>query len=306
MAFLFQNRDMFKGAMTALITPFQDNQLDLFALEQLVRFQMESGIQGLVICGSTGEGGLLKPIERDLMITKTLEFVQGRIPVIVGCGSSATHEASAYIRRAKILGADGALVVSPYYCKPSQDGLFEHFNVISEECDLPLIVYNNPGRSVVEISIETALRIAELQTVRAFKESTLDLMRITYLRAHLPENISMLCGEDGPALGFMVQGAQGIISAGANVVPELLVQMFNDLSNSNLAAAAEKNTRWCEIMRDLYRETNPVGMKYGASLRGLCQEDMRLPLLPPCADVKKHIRHRLSNYGIIAHEQNAA
>ena len=290
---------MFKGSLVALITPFRAGKVDEKAFQDLVEWHVAEGTHGLVPCGTTGESPTLSHEEHRRVVELCIEASRGRIPVIAGTGSNSTDEAIELTRHARKAGANAALVVTPYYNKPTQEGLFRHFKAIVEAVDLPVVVYNIPGRSVVDISVETMARIAKLPNIVGVKESTGDVSRITKHRLLIGEGFCQVSGEDYLALAQMAAGADGCISVTANVAPRQLSQMHLACQRGDYAAARAIHERLAPLHEALFVETSPAPVKYAASLLGKCVPDIRLPLVEPGEVTRARVKAAMVHAGLL-------
>jgi len=290
---------MFRGSITALITPFKDGQVDQAAFQSFVEWQIGEGTQGLVPVGTTGESPTLSHDEHKRVVELCIEAAGGRVPVMAGAGSNSTEEAIALTRHAKRAGADAALVVTPYYNKPTQEGLYAHFKAIAEAVDIPIFIYNIPGRSVVNMSVETMARLAELPNIVGVKDATGDLTRPSLQRLKCGADFIQLSGEDGTALGFNAHGGVGCISVAANVAPRLVSQFQNATLQGNYAAALELQDRLMPLHSALFVETSPSPVKYAASLLGKCREDVRLPLVQVTQPTRQIVRAAMEHAGLL-------
>jgi 4-hydroxy-tetrahydrodipicolinate synthase len=271
---------MFSGTFTALITPFKNGEVDVEALEGLVEFQIEHGVNGLVPCGTTGETPALSEEEDRVVVETAVRAAAGRVPVVAGTGSNSTDMAIKYTKMAKEVGADGSLQVAPYYNKPTQEGLFRHFATIAESTDLPLILYNIPGRTSVTISVETMARLAEIPNIVGVKDSTLSMNMISDLRSSCPEEFDILSGDDPMTLPLISLGGVGVISVASNVAPGAVSDMVGALLEGDWERGRELHYELLPLFRALFVETNPIPVKTAASLLGLCSDEMRLPMIP--------------------------
>ncbi len=285
--------------MVALVTPFYQNKVDIPALQGLVEWHCQQGTQGIIICGSTGEGNLLTDHERDHVIETAVKTSANRLPIVVGCGSPSTAQAIAMAKRAEELGADAVLVVSPYYVKPSQDGLYQHFLSLHDAIGLPVILYNNPGRCVVDISLDLIYQLAELPRVVALKDSTMDLSRSTVLRQRLGNRLSLLSGDDPFSAAYLAQGGDGCISITANVVPALCQQLYQAWVQRDIPLFQSLNQKLMPLHLALVAETNPCPVKYAVSALGKIRHEVRLPLLPIQSETKQRVDHNLKLLGLI-------
>ena len=270
---------MFSGAFTALITPFRNGTVDVEALESLVELQISQGIHGLVPCGTTGETPAMSEAEDRLVIETVARVADGRVPVIAGSGSNSTEMAIKYTRMAQEAGADGSLQVSPYYNKPTQEGLYRHFAAIAESTDLPLLLYNIPGRTAVTIEAETMARLAEVPNIVGVKESTLSMNMVSDIRLLCGEEFDILSGDDPMTLPVMSLGGSGVISVTSNIAPGVVSDMVDAILSGDWERGRELHYELLPLFRALFAETNPIPVKTAASLLGLCSDEMRLPLI---------------------------
>jgi 4-hydroxy-tetrahydrodipicolinate synthase len=290
----------FKGSITALITPFKDGKVDERAFQRLVEWQIDQGTHGLVPCGTTGESPTLTHDEHRRVVELCVEAAAGRVPVIAGTGSNSTAEAVELTRHAKSAGADGVLVVTPYYNKPTQEGLYLHFKAINDCTDVPIVIYNIPGRSVVDMSVETMARLFRLANIVGLKDATANMARVSLQRAALGTEFIQLSGEDATALGFMAHGGQGCISVTANVAPALCADFQLACLAGNFHLALQLQDRLMPLHDALFVESNPGPVKYAASKLGLCSSDTRLPLAPLAPASRKKVEDALSAVGLVA------
>lgn len=290
---------MLRGAITALITPFSNGEIDWQAFDRLVEMQVEQGIHGVVPCGTTGESPTLSHDEHIRIVERCVQVVKGRIPVIAGTGSNSTVEALDLTRRAADVGADGALIVTPYYNKPTQEGLYEHFKAL-DKVGFPILIYNIPGRSVVDMSVATMARLADLPNIVGVKDATNDLSRPLEVRRIIGSDFCQLSGEDATSAGFLAQGGHGCISVTSNVAPNLCARMQTAWQNGDLESFAEIRDRLAPLHKALFLETSPAPVKYAASRLGLCSEELRLPLVPPGEACRKAVDAALDYAGISA------
>ena len=290
---------MFRGSITALITPFRDGGVDEKAFRELVEWQIAEGSDGLVPCGTTGESPTLSHAEHMQVVELCVEAAAGRVPVIAGTGSNSTAEAILLTRHAKEAGADGALIVMPYYNKPTQEGQYRHFRAIHDAVEIPIVIYNIPGRSVVDMSVETMARLAELPNIVGVKDATQDLARPLATKLRIGDGFCQLSGEDATALPLLAQGGDGCISVTANVAPRLLAEMHAAWGRGNLTRAMEINERLFPLHQALFCETSPGPVKYAASLLGRCRADTRLPLCEIADSTKTRVRDAMVSVGLI-------
>lgn len=292
---------MFKGSITALVTPFADGRVDEGALRALIDWQIEEGSSGLVPCGTTGESPTLTHAEHKQVVEITVKTVGGRIPVIAGAGSNSTAEAIDFVRHAQEAGADGLLVVSPYYNKPTQEGIYQHFKAIDAEAEIPIIVYNIPGRSVIDIQVETLARIfSDCKNVSGVKDATGNLLRPSLERMACGKDFNLLTGEDGTALGYMAHGGHGCISVTANIAPRLCAEFQRACRGGDFASALEIQDRLMPLHRALFLETSPAGPKYALERLGRIRGDLRLPLVPVSSSVREQIDRAMLHAGILS------
>ena len=270
----------FHGSITALITPFADGKADEKRFQEFVAWQIAQGTNGLVPCGTTGESPTLTHDEHHRVVDLCIEVAKGKVPVMAGCGSNSTAEAVSLTKHAEKSGADAALHVTPYYNKPTQEGLYQHYKAIHDATGLPIYIYNIPGRSVVNMTVETMARLAELPRIVGVKDATNDLARPAKTRATCGADFIQLSGEDATALPFLAQGGHGCISVTSNVAPALCAQMHAAWARGDIATAQKINDQLMPLHDALFCETSPGPVKYAASLLGLCRYEFRLPLVP--------------------------
>ena len=293
-------RESIKGSIPALITPLRNGAVDEAAFRKLVSWQIAEGSHGLVPCGTTGESPTLSHEEHMRVVEVCVEEANGRVPVIAGAGSNATEEAIALTRHAKKVGANAVLSVTGYYNKPSQEGIYRHFAAIADAVDIPIVLYNIPGRAIVDISVETMARLAKVANIIGVKDATANLMRPTRERAACGTNWRLLSGEDGTALGYMAHGGHGCISVTANVAPRLCAQFQNACMQGAFDAARELQDRLMPLHDALFVEPSPAPVKYAGSLLGLCTDEVRLPLIPATESARTVVRSALASAGIKA------
>lgn len=290
---------MFKGSIVALITPFRSRAVDEQAFQDFVEWQIDQGTNGLVPCGTTGESPTLSHAEHKRVVELCVEAAKGRVPVIAGTGSNSTEEAIDFTREAKAAGADGALVVCPYYNRPTQEGLYQHFKAVAECADLPVIIYNIPIRTAVDMSIATMARLAKLANVVGVKDATNDLARPLRTRQAIGADFCMLSGEDVTALAFNAQGGVGCISVTANVAPRACADMQEAWAKGDTARAQRINDRLAPLHDALFCETSPAPVKYGASLLGKATPEVRLPLVPASPEAQERMRQAMRSAGVL-------
>jgi 4-hydroxy-tetrahydrodipicolinate synthase len=289
---------MFKGSIAALITPFRDGKVDVQAFRKLVEWQIDQGTHGLVPCGTTGESPTLTYDEHKQVIEVCIEAAAGRVPVIAGTGSNSTAEAIELTRHAKEAGADGVLVVTPYYNKPTQEGLYLHYKAINDCADIPIIIYNIPGRSVVDMSVDTMARLFKLSNIVGVKDATANMARVSQQRAAMGSDFIQLSGEDATALGFMAHGGTGCISVTANIAPALCSEFQLACLAGNFHLALQLQDRLMPLHDSLFVESNPGPVKYAAAKLGLSNGETRLPLAPIAAASRKRVDDALATVGL--------
>lgn len=271
---------MFKGSYTALITPFKDGAVDEDAYRKFIAWQIAEGTHGLVPVGTTGESPTLSHDEHKRIVEIAIDAAGGKVPVMAGAGSNATSEAVDFATHAEKAGASSVLVVTPYYNKPTQDGLFEHYKAINDAISIPIIIYNIPGRSIVDMSVETMARCYELKNVTGVKDATADLARVSQQRAAMGSDFNQLSGEDATALGFMAHGGHGCISVSSNVAPRLCSEFQNACLAGDFAKALTIQDRLMPLHDAMFCETSPAPVKYAVSRLGFCDATARLPMVP--------------------------
>ncbi len=287
---------MFKGSNVALITPFKNNKLDQEAYVKLINFHLENGTNGLVPAGTTGESPTLSHDEHEKVIEICIKEAKGKIPVIAGTGSNSTEEAIALTKHAEKAGADGALIVTPYYNKPTQEGLYQHYKSINDNTNLPIIIYNIPSRCVIDMSVDTMSRLFELKNIVGVKDATGDLNRLDQTIKKLGTEFIQLTGEDGLALEFNKRGGVGIISVTANIAPKLCsnFQKFSKSKSDEEQKEAEKIDMMLQpLHKSLFIESNPAPVKFAAKLLKLCEDDVRLPLVKITDETKSKVKQAL-------------
>lgn len=290
----------FSGSMTALVTPFKDDQVDDAAFERLVERQIAGGASALVIAGTTGESATLGHAEHERLIERAVAIVGRRAKVIAGAGSNETRRAIELARHAARAGADAVLAVTGYYNKPSQAGLVAHYTALHDATDLPIILYNVPGRTVVNLSVETVATLSRLPRIVGIKDATGDLARVALQRLASGAGFALISGEDVTAVGFNAMGGCGCISVSSNVAPKLCADLQAATSIGDYEAARALQDRLTPLHDVLFRDTNPGPVKYALSVLGLCAEDVRLPLTPPSDALKARVRDVLSELGATA------
>ncbi len=290
---------MFKGSFPALVTPFKDGALDLETLKHLVEWHIAEGSNGLVPVGTTGESPTLSHTEHETVVEEVVRAAAGRIPVIAGAGSNNTTESMRLMRHAHKVGATAALVVTPYYNKPTQSGLMAHFRALHDCCDLPIVIYNIPGRSAVDMTPETMGELAKLPRIIGVKDATGDLARVSQQRLTCGKDFVQISGEDGTAHGFNAQGGVGVISVTANVAPALVSQVQAATLAGDYAKALELQDRLMPLHQAIFTEPGLVGVKYAMSKLGLCRDEVRLPLIGLSDATKALVEDGLRHAGLL-------
>jgi len=289
---------MIKGSITALVTPFKDGVIDEFAFQKHVEWQIESGTHGLVPCGTTGSSATLSDDEHKRVISLCVEAAAGRVPVIAGAGSNETRVSIAYSQHAKDLGADAALVVAPYYNKPSQEGMYQHFKAIAESVDLPMVIYNVPSRSVVDISNATMGRLSKLSNVVACKDATGDISRVAELIDLCGEDFIQLSGDDPTSLGHSVHGGRGAISVGSNIAPAAYAEFHNAMLAKDYIKAQALNQKLDRLHKDVFLCPSPAPTKFALAHMGRMEADVRLPITPCIESTKLAVKAAMSRAGV--------
>lgn len=292
---------MFQGTHTALITPFRNGEVDTDAFRALIERQIEGGVDGIVPCGTTGESPTLGRKEHLRVIELAVEYAAGRIKVIAGTGANATAEAIALTTQAAKLGVDGTLQVCPYYNKPSQEGLYQHYKAIAESTDLPMMLYSIPGRSVIEIAVDTIARLAaDCPTIIANKEAGGNPERVTEIKAALPDDFQILSGDDPLTIEFMKRGAVGLVSVATNLIPNVMVELVNAMAEGRTADAEAIQEKYEPLLSTLMSiDTNPVPIKSAVALQGHCTGEIRLPLVKLSQDKLNSLKDILASYKLI-------
>ena len=293
---------MFKGSNVALVTPFKNNKLDVETYIKLIHFHIENATNGLVPAGTTGESPTLSHEEHEKVIELCVQESKGKLPVFAGTGSNSTKEAISLTMHAEKIGADGALIVTPYYNKPTQEGLYQHYKAINDKCGIPIIIYNIPSRSVIDMSVDTMARLYELKNIIGVKDATGDLNRVDQTLKKMGKEFIQLTGNDDNALDFNKRGGVGAISVTANIAPKLCsdFQKFSKSKNENEIKEAEKlNEVLQPIHHSMFVESNPSPVKYAAKLLGLCDDSVRLPLVNVTDSTKEIIKKALQSAKLI-------
>lgn len=293
------DRTKFRGSMTALITPFADGKVDAKRYQDFVAWQIKEGTDGVIPCGTTGESPTLSHEEHRHVIDLCIEVAKGKIPVIAGCGSNATDEAIGLTQYAEKAGADAALHIAPYYNKPTQEGLYQHFKAIHDASRIPIILYNVPSRTVSNISVATTARLAELPRIIGIKDATGDIVRPVHTRAACGKDFVQLSGEDANILPFLVQGGHGCISVTSNIAPNLCSQLHKAWAKGDVATAQKISDLLTPLHDAMFCETSPGPVKYAASLLGLCRYELRLPMVPIAKANEKIVEDALRKAGLL-------
>ena len=290
---------MFFGSIPALITPFENGKVDYDSFQKIIQWSTEQGSHGFVPCGTTGESPTLSHEEHKNVVEACIKIVDKRVPVIAGTGSNNTIEAIEFTKHAEKSGADGALIVTPYYNKPTQEGLYLHYKKISESTNLPIIIYNIPGRSIVDMSIETMVELSKIKNIIGVKDATNDLFRPLLTRTKIKKDFCYLSGEDGTALAYLIQGGNGCISVTANIAPKLCSELHNHWKNKEIDKALQINLKLAKIHHALFIESSPGPVKYAAELLNLCSAETRLPIAPIKDSTKLIIKKCMSEANLI-------
>src|SRR5947207_10382563 len=292
-------RTSFRGSFTALVTPFGNGALDEKAFRGLVDWQIAEGTDGLVPVGTTGESPTLSHEEHGQAVEWCIEQAKGRVPVIAGAGSNCTAEAIELARHAEKAGANAVLVVTPYYNKPTQEGLYQHFKAINDAVGIPIIIYNIPGRSVIDMSVETMKRLYELKNIAGVKDATASMVRVSQQRAAMGEDFNQLSGEDATVLGYMAHGGHGCISVTSNVAPRLCSEFHVAWRKGDVTTALRLHDKLMPLHNNLFIESNPAPVKYALSLLGKIEEKLRLPMVPVSEPTRVAVRSAMVHAGLI-------
>jgi 4-hydroxy-tetrahydrodipicolinate synthase len=289
----------FRGSITALVTPFKNGALDESSFRQLIEWQIAEGTNGFVPVGTTGESPTLTHKEHRQVVEWCIDQSKGRVPVIAGAGSNSTSEAIELAQHAEEAGADAVLVVTPYYNKPTQEGLYQHFKVINDAIGIPIIIYNIPSRSVIDMSVDTMKRLYELKNIAGVKDATANVVRVSQQRAAIGPEFNQLSGEDASALGFMAHGGHGCISVTSNVAPRLCAEFQGACLRGDYAAALKLQDKLMPLHTNLFVETNPAPVKFALSVLGKCGETVRLPMVLLSEKSKTAVREAMVHAGLI-------
>jgi 4-hydroxy-tetrahydrodipicolinate synthase len=289
----------FRGSFTALVTPFNNGSVDEKAFRDLVEWQIAEGTNGLVPVGTTGESPTLSHDEHNKVVEWCVDQADGRVPVVAGAGSNSTKEAIELSQHAEKAGADAVLVVTPYYNKPTQEGLYQHYKAINDAIGIPIIIYNIPPRSVIDMSVDTMKRLYELKNIAGVKDATANMARVSQQRAECGPDFNQLSGEDITALGFNAHGGHGCISVTSNVAPRLCSEFQAACGRGDYAAALKIQDKLAPLHMNLFVETSPAPVKYGMSLIGKCTETVRLPMVPASEKARAAVREAMVHAGLI-------
>ena len=289
----------FRGSFTALVTPFKNGSLDEKSFRDIVEWQISEGTNGLVPVGTTGESPTLSHDEHKKIVEWCIDQVDRRVPVIAGSGSNSTAEAIELSRHAEEAGADAVLIVTPYYNKPTQEGLYQHYRAINDAIGIPIIIYNIPGRSIVDMSVETMARLFELKNIAGVKDATANMTRVSQQRAAMGPDFNQLSGEDITALGFMAHGGHGCISVTSNVAPRLCSEFQAACLKGDFKAALKLQDKLALLHTNLFVETSPAPIKYAMSLIGKCANTVRLPMVPATEKAQAAVRQAMVHAGLI-------
>jgi 4-hydroxy-tetrahydrodipicolinate synthase len=290
---------MFSGAIVAIVTPFSNGKVDEKAFRGLINFLIDGGISGIVPCGTTGESATLSHKEHERVIDITVEEVGGRVPVIAGTGSNSTDEAIRLTKHAKDAGADAALLITPYYNKPTQKGLYEHYKAVASACEIPQVLYNVPGRTGVNMSAETVIELSKIDTIVGVKEASGDLVKCSQIVRDTPEDFCLLSGEDALNLPILCVGGTGAISVTANILPGKLSAMINAWKKGETKTARTIHLEMLDINNVMFIETNPIPVKTALAMMGKIREEFKLPLCPMVEANRKKLAEVLKRYGCI-------
>jgi 4-hydroxy-tetrahydrodipicolinate synthase len=289
----------FRGSFTALVTPFKNGSVDEKAFRDLVGWQIAEGTKGLVPVGTTGECPTLSHDEHRQVVEWCVEEAHGRVPVVAGAGSNSTEEAIELARYAEACGADAVLVVTPYYNKPTQEGLYRHFKAVNDAVGIPILIYNIPGRSVIDMSVDTMKRLFELKNIAGVKDATANMTRVSQQRAAMGEEFNQMSGEDITALGFMAHGGHGCISVTSNVAPRLCAEFQAACLKGDFGAALKLQDKLAPLHINLFVEANPAPVKYALALLAKCENRLRLPMVPASEAAQAAVRDAMVHAGLI-------
>src|SRR5262252_341148 len=289
----------FRGSFTALVTPFKNGAVDEKAFRDLVDWQIAEGTNGLVPVGTTGESPTLSHEEHKEVVEWCVDQSRGRVPVVAGAGSNSSAEAIDFAQHAERAGADAVLIVTPYYNKPTQEGLYQHFKAINDAIGIPIIIYNIPSRSVIDMSVDTMKRLYELKNIAGVKDATANMVRVSQQRATLGEDFNQLSGEDATVIGYMAHGGHGCISVTSNVAPRLCSEFHRAWQKGDVTTALKIHDKLMPLHMNLFIESNPAPIKYAMSLLGKIEEKLRLPMVPVSEPTRVAVRNAMVHAGLI-------
>ena len=290
---------MFEGSFVAIVTPFKNGKVDSVALKNLIEFHIENGTNGIVPCGTTGESATLNHAEHEEVIQITVDTCKGRIPVLAGTGSNATQEAVELTQKAQKIGADGALLITPYYNKPTQEGLYQHFSVVAKEANLPIVLYNVPGRTSVNMVSETVVRLSQIKNIVGIKEASGSLVQVSEIIASCDSNFSVISGEDALTWPMLAIGGKGVISVTANLVPDKFSKLCQAAKQGDVENAKAIHYELMKLNDIMFVETNPIPVKAALALMGWIENEFRAPLCPPAKEHLSQLRTTLNDYGLL-------
>lgn len=290
---------MFKNSMPAMVTPMKDGKIDEKALADFIEWQIKQGSSGLVPVGTTGESPTLSHEEHKHVVDVTVEVTAGRVPVMAGAGSNATAAAVEFVQHAKTAGANAVLVATPYYNKPNQAGLYAHYKALNDCADIPIYIYNIPGRSVIDCNVDTMKRLFELPNIVGTKDATSDMSRVTEQRLEVGHDYIQLTGDDMSCVGHFASGGVGCISVTANVAPRLCANLYDALYANDFATARDIQEKLMPLHMAMFLDPSPGPAKYALSLLGKCEEEVRLPILPPSNEVKQKVKQAMIFAGLL-------
>jgi len=291
---------MFAGSLVAIVTPFKNGKIDEQAFANLIDFQISHGTHGIVPCGTTGESATLTHSEHERVVALTVEVVNRRVPVLAGTGSNSTDEAILLTKHAKATGVDGALLITPYYNKPTQEGLFQHYRAIAHAVDLPLVLYNIPGRTSVNMAPSTVARLMECPSIVAIKEGSGSLQQVSAIFHQCGDRLTVLSGDDALTLPMMALGAKGVITVTANIAPADMAQMVNAAMNGNFHEARAYHDKLFPLFTALFYETNPIPVKEALVMMGKISHELRLPLTPLSSENRERLSRVVKAYGLLS------
>ena len=297
---VFRTFAMFEGVFSALITTFSNGEFDRESMAGLIEYQIEQGISGIVPCGTTGESATLSHDEHREVIRFCVEQVAKRVPVIAGTGSNATQESIELTQFAKEVGADGALLITPYYNKPTQEGIYQHYKVVADSVGIPVVLYNVPGRTALEISTATIIRLAEVANIVAVKEATADMERASIIHKSCGDKITLISGDDATFLPFLAVGGKGVISVSANIVTAEMVALWNAWQGGDWSTAQQLHQQLLDLHGLLFCETNPIPIKAAAEMLGFCGPELRLPLTQIAEENRHPLKQALEDLNLFA------